>query len=207
MRELIEACCRGDRAAIEELHQQYRKLILRAVHSWFKLYASEQRQRENIDDVFHDVIVHILQNNCERLLPVINANNCEAYFYTLVMHEAGKCYARMRRQRGPRLIVEPLRDEVAERRFDDIEDPGNQYDQLIERMSKEEAKAILELVMRRCSVRNREVMRLNTSEERSDAEIAQIMGLTVNNVRVTISRTKRRIIRISRRLLGGDDVF
>ncbi|MEI7752563.1 MAG: sigma-70 family RNA polymerase sigma factor [Candidatus Omnitrophota bacterium] len=208
--QLLDGCFRGDPQAVLEFYNRYHKLLRKAIRRWFINRASRTGDRvEDVKDILHDILAHIMWNDFARLRHLRDASRLPGFLATTARNVIRTSFRKdLRRPRMNDLSPDGLNyydgnANEPENPIDLVPDPVDTANAMHERFSAEKRRAIMKQAMTRLRPWDRRILDLYCTEEKSYVEIAEIMGLTLTNVGVKISRAKALLTRIIASIIRG----
>lgn len=189
--QLVEACSQGDSRAIEIFYERYKDLIYSAVHRWLNRYAPESRGSEDVKEVFQEAVVAVMENGFAKVRQARDPERISGLIYLIAYQRTGRCFERKWRE---------------DRRRGEAENPVHHpEDEIIDRLTHNErmglAKDFYATLLRPIE---QEVITHYFRGDFQYSDIAEITGLTTNNVGVMISRIKERFRSFIKEKYGSD---
>lgn len=186
-RELIERAQQADHEAFENLLRGYQRRVL-------SLIARLIPRQAEVEDVAQQVFLKVYM-----ALPRFNFRAAfSTWLYRVVVNE---CYDHLRRQRA---LKSPGGSEVAVGELAELDrlsaQPGRPPDEVGRRL---ELRQVVEQLLRRLSPEDRLLMTLKEMEGFSTQEVADVLSLKENTVKVRLFRARKRLLEVHRRLMKG----
>lgn len=187
-RILVELAQQGDQRAFETLLQKHQRRVL-------SLIGHTIRQPNEVEDLAQQVFLKVYT-----ALPKFDFRaEFSTWLYRITVNE---CYDHLRRQRalkshgGNEIQVGELADldRLSAKRSRPAENPARQA----------ELKQTVEILFSRLSAEERLLLTLRELEGYSMEEIATVMELKENTVKVRLFRARKRLLELHRRLLKGN---
>jgi RNA polymerase sigma-70 factor (ECF subfamily) len=173
-RALIDRVLTGDTQAADAFVTRFSRLV------WWILIHQIRLSTEPAEEVYQNVFVHLWEDDYRRLRLWTGDGDFAAYLAPIVRHRA---MDRIRQTESHRL------PETDEPRVDPVDEHAGP-DELAR---VEERRRMLERAVVTLGDTDRELYELRFVEERSYKEIADVLGITVNNVGVRVSRMIERL--------------
>ena len=184
---LLQGCFDGNEHAIRAFYDRFKNLLYAAIHGWIAKSAPEAERTEDVHEVFHNVLILIMEDRFARLRSLRHSSKISGYLYVMAYNETGRYFHKKWQDDKKKSDEEPV----------SVED-----DHLIEKLSKEERLGIVAQFMKTLSGRESEIMRLFYAEEMAYSEIGRTLGLSTSNVGVLISRIKDKCVKFIRMKYG-----
>jgi RNA polymerase sigma-70 factor (ECF subfamily) len=187
-RFLVEQVQQGDQRAFETLLQKHQRRVL-------SLIGHTIRQPNEVEDLAQQVFLKVYT-----ALPKFDFRaEFSTWLYRITVNE---CYDHLRRQRalksygGNEIQVGELvdLDRLSAKRSRPGENPARQA----------ELKQVVEILFSRLSAEERLLLTLRELEGYSMEEIATVMDLKENTVKVRLFRARKRLLDLHHRLLKGN---
>ncbi len=179
-KSLLQGCFDGNERFIRTFYDRFKNLLYAAIHGWMSNSAPEADRVEDVQEVFHNVLILIMEDGFARLKGLREVSKISGYLYMMAYNETGRYFHK----------------KWAEAKRKPDEGPATtEADGLIDKLSQEERRKIVVDFMEELSGREREIMRCFYAEEMSYSEIGEILGLTTSNVGVMISRIKEKCVK------------
>jgi RNA polymerase sigma factor (sigma-70 family) len=185
---LLQGCFEGNEQAVQTFYDRFKNLLYAAIHAWISKFAPEADRTEDVQEVFHNVLVLIMEDGFARLKGLRDAAKISGYLYMMAYNETGRYFHKKWRE---------------DKRKTE-EDATTEADDLIERLSREDRVRIVAELMESLSERERAILQCFYGEEMSYAGIGETLGLTAGNVGVMISRIKAKCVKFIKARYGGD---
>lgn len=185
-RLLIERAREGD-------HDAFAALLARHQRRVFSLIGNLIRQRDEVEDIAQQVFLKMYL-----ALPQFDFRAAfSTWLYRIVVNE---CYDHLRRQRAQKSPAGRVFqvEELAE--LERLAAPGGVEGSDPARQA--ELRQLVEHLFRRLPAEDRLVLTLKELEGFSIEEIAQVLDLKENTVKVRLFRARRRLLETHRRLFG-----
>ena len=171
-RQLVDRMLAGGENAVARFVSEYRQFIYTIFVRYLNLRA------EDADELFQRFLFHIWEDDFRRLREWRGKTSLSGYIAKIARNLAHD-YRRELRLETQNFPDVPL------------DDP---------RLMNVERREMIEQALSRLSPRHRELLRRRYYLEQSHAEIAQMLGMTVTNVGVSLSRAKLRLKKILERM-------
>jgi len=184
---LLQGCFDGNEHAIRAFYDRFKNLLYAAIHGWIEKSAPEAERAEDVHEVFHNVLILIMENRFARLRSLRHSSKISGYLYVMAYNETGRYFHRKWQDAKKKSDEEPVSLEA---------------DHLIEKLSQEERLGIVAEFMKTLSGREAGIMRCFYAEEMSYSEIGRTLGLSTSNVGVLISRIKDKCVKFIRMKYG-----
>lgn len=186
-RALIRRAQQGDHEAFEALLRQHTRRVL-------SLITHLLRRSADVEDVAQQVFLKVYL-----ALPRFDFRSAfSSWLYRIVVNE---CYDHLRRQRAQK---SPASAEVQVEELAVLEQMGQSATQprTIDAAARAELDQVVEKLFRRLPPEDRLVLTLKELEGFSVEEIAQVMGLRENTVKVRLFRARRRMLEAYQRVVS-----
>ncbi len=175
-RVLVDRLLAGDTEAADLFVTRFTRLV-------WAILARDFRVPEDVrEDIFQDLFEALWDDDYRRLRQWAREGDFAAYLCPIVRRRAID-HIRQQHPDRVRALPEPDAD-------DDLTDGGPGPEELA---WLEEQRAKVEQALEDCSPEDREIYRMRFAEERSYAEIAHELDMTVNNVGVRINRLTEKL--------------
>ncbi len=181
-RELVRLCQNGTQSAFEELVRRHQQRI-------FALVGSILRHREDVEDVVQQVFL-------KAYVSIKRFDQRAAFSTWLYKIAVNECWDYLRKKKVRPLVYESDLSEEQVSRLDGIvsadrapEGPSDQA----------EVKELLEMLLEKLPEQDRQLLVLKEMEGFSVQELAEILNLNVNTVKVRLFRARGRIMDVYRR--------
>jgi RNA polymerase sigma-70 factor, ECF subfamily len=171
-RLLVGRMLAGGQGAFEQFVSEYRQFIYTIFVRYLNL------RPEDADELFQRFLFHIWEDDFRRLREWRGKTSLSGYIAKIARNLAHDY------RRDLRLETQNFPDVP-------LDDP---------RLMNVERREMIEKALYRLSPRHRELLRRRYYLEQSHAEIAQVLGMTVTNVGVSLSRAKLRLKKILERM-------
>lgn len=187
-RELVRLAQRGQESAFEEL-------VRRHQHRVFALVSGILRRQEDVEDIAQQVFLKVY-------LSLRKFDQRAAFSTWLYKITVNECWDYLRKKKVRPLVYEADLSEEQVSRLDGIVSA--------ERVSlnpneRAEVKQLLERMLDKLPEQDRQLLVLKEIEGFSVQELAEILNLNVNTVKVRLFRARGRILEGYRRRLGPGD--
>jgi RNA polymerase sigma factor (sigma-70 family) len=176
---LLQGCFAGNEHAIRVFYDRFKNLLYAAIHGWISKSAPEAECTEDVQEVFHNVLILIMEDGFARLRGLMSTSKISGYLYVMAYNETGRYFHRKWQDAKKEAGEEPVSMEA---------------DDLIEKLSQDERLEIVAEFVKTLSERESEIMRCFYAEEMSYSEIGRTLGLSTSNVGVMISRIKGKCV-------------
>lgn len=188
-RELVRRAQKGDERAFEQLVRQHQQRV-------FGLVARILHRQDDVEDIAQQVFLKVYLS--------LNRFDQRAAFSTWLYKIAvNECWDHLRKKKVRPLVYEADLSEEQVSRLDGIASAGRPVNGLDDRA---EIKEALERALDVLPAQDRELLLLKEVEGFSVQELAEILDLNVNTVKVRLFRARGRIIEAQRRRSGGGAV-
>lgn len=184
---LLQGCFDGNEHAVRAFYDRFKDLLYAAINGWITKFAPETERAEDVPEIFHNVLILIMEDGFARLRGLMHSSKISGYLYVMAYNETGRYFHKKWQDAKKKSDEEPVSMEA---------------DHLIEKLSQEERLGIVAEFMKTLSGREGEIMRLFYAEEMSYSEIGRILGLSTSNVGVMISRIKDKCVKFIRMKYG-----
>ncbi|MEI7752289.1 MAG: sigma-70 family RNA polymerase sigma factor [Candidatus Omnitrophota bacterium] len=183
---LLRGCFDGNERAIRTFYDRFNRLIYAAIHGWINKSATEADRVEDVQEVFHNVLILIMEDGFSRLKGLREVSKISGYLYMMAYNETGRYFHEKWREDKRKT------EEAATTEADD----------LIEKLSQDDRRRIVAELMEALSERERSILECFYGEEMSYSGIAGRLGLTTSNVGVMISRIKEKCVKFIKSKYG-----
>jgi RNA polymerase sigma-70 factor (ECF subfamily) len=184
-RALVQRAQQGDERAFEQLVRQHQ-------HRVFGLVARILHRQDDVEDIAQQVFLKVYLS--------LNRFDQRAAFSTWLYKIAvNECWDHLRKKKVRPLLYESDLSEEQVSRLDGIATLGRSVEGLDEQA---ETKDTLARVLEILSEQDRELLLLKEVEGFSVQELAEILGLNVNTVKVRLFRARGKIVEMQRRRAG-----
>jgi RNA polymerase sigma-70 factor (ECF subfamily) len=179
-KELILRCIRGDEKAWCELIKKYGNFIEKIIFStllnkWHnpkdKYLIKNKLILQDIEDIFQNTMVHLLENNCYKLRQFNFKGSFKNWLAKVTIN---KCYEFIRNKNFK--MEENLK----------MEEISDEFSPLVERIYQEEMFKNFSAKFPRDAL----LLRLFYKEEKSYKEISRILNISINTVSSSLNRAK-----------------
>lgn len=185
-RELVRQAQSGTEAAFEELVKRHQQRVLALVNSIL-------RQREDVEDVAQQVFLKVYVS--------IRKFDLRAAFSTwLYKITVNECWDYLRKKKVRPLVYEADMSEESVSRLDGLASAERPPESPSERAENRE---MLRLILEKLPEQDRRLLVLKEIEGFSVQELAHILDLNVNTVKVRLFRARGRLMDIYRRRNAG----
>jgi RNA polymerase sigma factor (sigma-70 family) len=184
---LLQGCFDGNEHAIRDFYDRFKNLLYAAIHGWISKSAPEADRAEDVQEVFHNVLILIMEDGFAKLRGLMHSSKISGYLYVMAYNETGRYFHKKWQDAKKKADEEPVSREA---------------DHLIEKLSQEERLGIVAEFMKTLSGREGDIMRCFYAEEMAYAEIGRTLGLSTSNVGVMISRIKDKCVKFIRMKYG-----
>ena len=181
-RELVRLAQNGTEAAYEELIRRHQRRV-------FALVGSILRRREDVEDVVQQVFLKVFISHKRFDLRAAFST----WLYKITVNE---CWDYLRKKKVRPLVYESDLSEEQVSRLDGIVSAGRPPDSPGERA---EVKEMLDWMLDKLPEQDRQLLVLKEMEGFSVHELAEILGLNVNTVKVRLFRARGRLMEVYRR--------
>ena len=184
-RELVRKAQKGDKEAFEEL-------IKRHQHRVFAIARRILKRQEDVEDISQQVFV-------KAYFSLKRFDQRAAFSTWLYKITVNECWDLLRKKKVRPLVFEAELSEEQARRYTASEDAVADIPDVSDRL---EAKERVEGLLAHVEKRDRTMLVLKEVEGFSVEEIAEVLNLNANTVKVRLFRARRRIVRLARRPAG-----
>src|SRR5579863_5479456 len=185
-RDLVRLAQNGTEAAFEELIRRHQQRVL-------ALVGSILRRREDVEDVAQQVFLKVFIS----LKRFDLRSAFSTWLYKITVNE---CWDYLRKKKVRPLVYEADLSEEQVSRLDGIASAHNHPEGPRQRA---EAQEMIDLLLAKLPEQDRQLLMLKEVEGFSVQELAEILNLNVNTVKVRLFRARGRIMDIKRRLSSG----
>src|SRR6202142_67758 len=183
-RDLVRLAQNGTEAAFEELIRRHQQRV-------FALVGSILRRREDVEDVAQQVFLKVFVS--------LKRFDLRAAFSTwLYKITVNECWDYLRKKKVRPLVYEADLSEEQVSRLDGVVSADQPQASSSDRA---EARDLLERMMEKLPQQDRELLVLKEVEGFSVQELAEILNLNVNTVKVRLFRARARLMDVYRRRL------
>jgi RNA polymerase sigma-70 factor (ECF subfamily) len=176
--ELIKRVQRGDREAFEPLVERYQRRV-------FSLVFHLVRRRDEVEDIAQEIFVKAFRG--------IRSYNFQASFGTWLARIAvNHCYDYLRRERKAKLTYYWQLGEESSRAIEGHAQSAS--DGALNTEQETEVRDLAEQLLGRAPAEDRTILTLKELEDHSVEEIAEIMKLRPNTVKVRLHRARKRML-------------
>ena len=184
-RELVRKAQKGDKEAFEEL-------IKRHQHRVFAIARRILKRQEDVEDISQQVFV-------KAYFSLKRFDQRAAFSTWLYKITVNECWDLLRKKKVRPLVFEAELSEEQARRYTASENPVADIPDVSDRL---EARERVEGLLAHVERRDRTMLVLKEVEGFSVEEIAEVLNLNANTVKVRLFRARRRIVRLARRPAG-----
>jgi RNA polymerase sigma-70 factor, ECF subfamily len=181
-RELVRMCQNGTQSAFEELVRRHQQRV-------FRLVGRILRRSEDVEDIAQVVFL-------KTYLSLRKFDQRAAFSTWLYRITVNECWDYLRKKKTRPLVYESDLSEEQISRLDGIvsmerppEDPGDLL----------EARDALEQVLEKLPQQDRDLLLLKEGEGFSVQELAEMLGVNINTVKVRLFRARGKIMEVYRR--------
>jgi RNA polymerase sigma-70 factor (ECF subfamily) len=183
-RQLVRLAQSGEEAAFEELIRRHQQRV-------FGLVSGILRRREDVEDVVQQVFLKVF-------VSLKRFDQRAAFSTWLYKISVNECWDYLRKKKVRPLVYEADLSEEQVSRLDGVvsadQPPSSSSD-------RAEARDLLEHMMEKLPEQDRELLVLKEVEGFSVQELAEILDLNVNTVKVRLFRARARLMDVYRRRL------
>jgi RNA polymerase sigma-70 factor (ECF subfamily) len=176
-RELVRRAQREDKEAFEEL-------VKRHQHRVFAVAGGILRKREDVEDIAQQVFV-------KAYFSLKRFDQRAAFSTWLYKITVNECWDLLRKKKVRPLVYEADLSEEQARQIEGSERKGADVPDVSERMA---AREQVERLLEGLDERDRLMLMLKEVEGFSIEEVAEVLGLNANTVKVRLFRARRRIV-------------
>ena len=173
--------------------EAYEELVRRHQHRVFAVAGGILRQREDVEDIAQQVFV-------KAYFSLKRFDQRAAFSTWLYKITVNECWDLLRKKKVRPLIYESDLSEEQARQFGASEEGGPREPDVSEKL---EARQRVERLLESLDERDRTMLILKEVEGFAVEEIAEILGLNANTVKVRLFRARRRIVKQARK--RGDE--
>lgn len=185
-RALVQRAQKGDERAFEQLVRQHQ-------HRVFGLVARILHRQDDVEDIAQQVFLKVY-------LSLGRFDQRAAFSTWLYKIAVNECWDHLRKKKVRPLLYESDLSEEQVSRLDGIATLGRSVDGLDDQA---ETRDTLERVLEVLSEQDRQLLLLKEVEGFSVQELAEILGLNVNTVKVRLFRARGKITEAQRRRTGA----
>lgn len=175
-KDLLEACYRGDEAAISLFYDRYKDLVYSAIHRWMDRYAKNENREEHIAELFQQAFLELIDNGFAKLKQARDQDKPAALIFLIAQQCAGR-YFKARWKEG-------------RRRAKEVEWPAAGGG--LSRHDRELINTFISSFLNTLGETELQVFDLRFGDGLKYEDISERTGLTTDNVGVMISRIKER---------------
>jgi RNA polymerase sigma-70 factor (ECF subfamily) len=183
-RQLVRLAQSGEEAAFEELIRRHQQRV-------FGLVSGILRRREDVEDVVQQVFLKVF-------VSLKRFDQRAAFSTWLYKISVNECWDYLRKKKVRPLVYEADLSEEQVSRLDGVvsadQPPASSSD-------RAEARDLLERMMEKLPEQDRQLLILKEVEGFSVQELAEILDLNVNTVKVRLFRARARLMDVYRRRL------
>ncbi len=183
-RQLVRLAQSGEEAAFEELIRRHQQRV-------FGLVSGILRRREDVEDVVQQVFLKVF-------VSLKRFDQRAAFSTWLYKISVNECWDYLRKKKVRPLVYEADLSEEQVSRLDGVvsaeQPPASSSD-------RAEARDLLERMMEKLPEQDRQLLVLKEVEGFSVQELAEILDLNVNTVKVRLFRARARLMDVYRRRL------
>jgi RNA polymerase sigma-70 factor, ECF subfamily len=184
-RDLVRLAQTGTEAAFEELIRRHQQRV-------FALVGSILRRREDVEDVVQQVFLKVF-------ISIKRFDLRSAFSTWLYKIAVNECWDYLRKKKVRPLVYEADLSEEQVSRLDGIVSADRQQPDANERA---EVKEMLEWLLEKLPEQDQQLLVLKEVEGFSVQELAEILDLNVNTVKVRLFRTRARLMDVYRRRMN-----
>jgi RNA polymerase sigma-70 factor (ECF subfamily) len=186
-RELVRLAQGGDERAFEQLVRRHQQKV-------FGLVARILHRQDDVEDIAQQVFLKVY-------LSLSRFDQRAAFSTWLYKITVNECWDHLRKKKVRPLVYEADLSEEQVSRLDGIATLDRPVDGLDDRA---ETRQMLDWVLEVLPERDRELLLLKEVEGFSVQELAEILNLNVNTVKVKLFRARGRVIEVHRRRAGAE---
>jgi len=151
------------------------------------------RRRDEVEDITQEIFIKAFKN--------VRSYNFQSSFGTWLMRiAANHCYDYLRHESKQRVrYFWQMTEEGSQALEQTAENPREDGSKIEDRMS---ARDLVEKLLARAPAQDRVILVLKELEDRSVEEIAEILDLRINTVKVRLHRARKRMLGDLKRLRG-----
>jgi RNA polymerase sigma-70 factor (ECF subfamily) len=183
-RQLVRLAQSGEEAAFEELIRRHQQRV-------FGLVSGILRRREDVEDVVQQVFLKVF-------VSLKRFDQRAAFSTWLYKISVNECWDYLRKKKVRPLVYEADLSEEQVSRLDGVVSADQPQASSSDRA---EARDLLERMMEKLPEQDRELLVLKEVEGFSVQELAEILDLNVNTVKVRLFRARARLMDVYRRRL------
>lgn len=183
-RQLVRLAQSGEEAAFEELIRRHQQRV-------FGLVSGILRRREDVEDVVQQVFLKVF-------VSLKRFDQRAAFSTWLYKISVNECWDYLRKKKVRPLVYEADLSEEQVSRLDGVVSADQPATSSSDRA---EARDLLERMMEKLPEQDRELLVLKEVEGFSVQELAEILNLNVNTVKVRLFRARARLMDVYRRRL------
>ena len=183
-RQLVQLAQSGEEAAFEELIRRHQQRV-------FGLVSGILRRREDVEDVVQQVFLKVF-------VSLKRFDQRAAFSTWLYKISVNECWDYLRKKKVRPLVYEADLSEEQVSRLDGVVSADQPRASSSDRA---EARDLLERMMEKLPEQDRELLVLKEVEGFSVQELAEILELNVNTVKVRLFRARARLMDVYRRRL------
>jgi len=177
-KELLDACIRGDGAAMSLFVERYRKLVYFAIHKWISKYAAGEKAREDTEEIFQETFLTLMKNGFFALRSARDPQKLSPLVAIISQNVTGRYFKKKWKEEKRRVEKENVGT-------DPVIDPPPS-------ITLEEIFLLLDKFLDLLENEERNVFELRFAHGMKYADIGDELGLSSTNVGVMIMRLKKR---------------
>jgi len=181
-RELVRKAQKGDKQAFEELIQRHQ-------HRVFAVARGILKRQEDVEDISQQVFV-------KAYFSLKRFDQRAAFSTWLYKITVNECWDLLRKKKVRPLVFEAELSEEQARRYSASEKPLADAPDVSDRL---EARERVERLLEHLDKRDRAMLVLKEIEGFSVDEIAEVLNLNANTVKVRLFRARRRVVKLARK--------
>jgi RNA polymerase sigma-70 factor (ECF subfamily) len=186
-RELVRLAQGGDEEAFEQLVRRHQQKV-------FGLVARVLHRQDDVEDIAQQVFLKVY-------LSLSRFDQRAAFSTWLYKITVNECWDHLRKKKVRPLVYESDLSEEQVSRLDGIASLDKPTDGIDDRT---ETRQMLDWVLESLPAQDRELLLLKEVEGFSVQELAEILNLNVNTVKVKLFRARGRIMEVHRRRAGAE---
>ncbi|MGA7624783.1 MAG: sigma-70 family RNA polymerase sigma factor [Candidatus Acidiferrales bacterium] len=186
-RQLVRLAQSGEEAAFEELIRRHQQRV-------FGLVSGILRRREDVEDVVQQVFLKVF-------ISLRRFDHRSAFSTWLYKISVNECWDYLRKKKVRPLVYEADLSEEQVSRLDGIVSADRPTESST---SRTEARDLLERMMERLPEQDRQLLILKEVEGFSVQELAEILDLNVNTVKVRLFRSRARLMDVYHKRLEAN---
>ncbi len=185
-RELLEKCIDGDYQALEAFVRTFSSLVYRCIQHVYRTRELPIRF-EDIEDIHNTIFLKLFEHQCKRIKQYQGSNGCSVSSWIRIL-AVRMVIDHLRKER-----VDALTHENAQRPIEILEKEGANRNPAVERMEAQEQWRMIHKGLEALSTRDRLFIKLHCMEGLSIGDVADMLGLTVNNAHSVKHRALKRL--------------